>query len=88
MFKSLVGMLGVYLGFNIAYLFLIETGILDNIYLEEQIIINLEKDQLPLHLMTLKGMSKAFLKIKIPDNRIDLPKHITNSIREFNWLVT
>ena len=35
-FKSLVGVLGIYLGFNVAFLFLIETGILDNFYVEEQ----------------------------------------------------
>ncbi len=34
-FKSLVAVLGIYLGFNVAFLFLTETGILDNFYVDE-----------------------------------------------------
>lgn len=43
MFKSLIGVLGIYLGFNYAFLFLIETGILDNFYVQKQKMKNLEQ---------------------------------------------
>jgi hypothetical protein len=57
-FKSLVGVLGIYLGFNRAYLFLIEIGILDNFYIEgltNSVIMNKQD----LYLLTLERMSKS-----------------------------
>jgi hypothetical protein len=62
-FLSLIGVYGTYIGFNFGFLLLLEFGILENFYIKDALSKPIsEVDYETLHLMTLKGISKAYCR--------------------------